>query len=239
MQTAVVAVVVVHDEPEYFSATLLALKNQSRSIEQIIVLDTSQNDECSKIAADNGIASVHRLSPDYSLQQSLAFATKHLGSATWLWLLHDDSAPKPDALEHLLRAVELSPSVAIAGPKLLNWSNEKLIGQMGLTLTRGGDLFSKVNNEIDQSQHDETADVMAVGTAAALIRVDVLKQLNGFDPAAPELAADLDFSIRARMSGHRVIVVPQARVLHAALSLSGQRNKSWLGAKPKSALRRS
>jgi GT2 family glycosyltransferase len=239
MQTSVLAVVVVHDEPEYLSATLLALKNQTRSIEQIIVLDTSQSDECSKIANDHGITSVHRLSPKYSLQQSLAFATKHLGSASWLWLLHEDSAPKPDALENLLRAVELSPSVAIAGPKLLNWSNEKLIGQMGLTLTRGGDLFSKVNNEIDQSQHDEIADVMAVGTAAALIRVDVLKQLNGFDPAAPELAADLDFSIRARMSGHRVIVVPQARVLHAALSLSGQRNKAWLGAKTKTALRRS
>jgi GT2 family glycosyltransferase len=239
MQTSVLAVVVVHDEPEYLSATLLALKNQTRSIEQIIVLDTSQSDECSKIANDHGITSVHRLSPKYSLQQSLAFATKHLGSASWLWLLHEDSAPKPDALENLLRAVELSPSVAIAGPKLLNWSNEKLIGQMGLTLTRGGDLFSKVNNEIDQSQHDEIADVMAVGTAAALIRVDVLKQLNGFDPAAPELAADLDFSIRARMSGHRVIVVPQARVLHAALSLNGQRNKAWLGAKTKTALRRS
>jgi GT2 family glycosyltransferase len=239
MQTSVLAVVVVHDEPEYLSATLLALKNQTRSIEQIIVLDTSQSDECSKIANDHGITSVHRLSPKYSLQQSLAFATKHLGSASWLWLLHEDSAPKPDALENLLRAVELSPSVAIAGPKLLNWSNEKLIGQMGLTLTRGGDLFSKVNNEIDQSQHDEIADVMAVGTAAALIRVDVLKQLNGFDPAAPELAADLDFSIRARMSGHRVIVVPQARVLHAALSLSGQRNKAWFGAKKKTALRRS
>jgi len=239
MQTSVLAVVVVHDEPEYLSATLLALKNQTRSIEQIIVLDTSQSDECSKIANDHGITSVHRLSPKYSLQQSLAFATKHLGSASWLWLLHEDSAPKPDALENLLRAVDLSPSVAIAGPKLLNWSNEKLIGQMGLTLTRGGDLFSKVNNEIDQSQHDEIADVMAVGTAAALIRVDVLKQLNGFDPAAPELAADLDFSIRARMSGHRVIVVPQARVLHAALSLNGQRNKAWLGAKTKTALRRS
>lgn len=239
MQTSVLAVVVVHDEPEYLSATLLGLKNQTRSIEQIIVLDTSNSDECSKIATDFGITSVHRLSPKYSLQQSLAFATKHLGSATWLWLLHEDSAPKPDALEHLLRAVELSPSVAIAGPKLLNWSNEKLIGQMGLTLTRGGDLFSKVNNEIDQSQHDEIADVLAVGTAAALIRVDVLKQLDGFDPAAPELAADLDFSIRARMSGHRVIVVPQARVLHAALSLSGKRSKSWLGTTTKSALRRS
>jgi len=239
MQASVVAVVVVHDEPEYFSATIAALKNQTRAVEQIVVLDTSHGDECSKIALANGITALHKLSPKYSLQQSIAFATKHLGSSSWLWLIHDDSAPKPDALDLLLRAVELSPSVAIAGPKLLNWNNEKLISQMGLTLTRGGDLFSKVNNEIDQSQHDEIEDVMAVGTAAALIRVDVLKQLNGFDPAAPELAADLDFSIRARMSGHRVIVVPQARVLHAALSLNGSRNRSWLGTTTKSALRRS
>lgn len=238
MQTSVVAVVVVHDEPEYFSATIAALKNQTRSVDQIVVIDTSLGDECSKIAAQLGITQLHRLSPKYSLQQSLSFASKHLGTATWLWLLHDDSAPKPDALEFLLRAVELSPSVAIAGPKLLNWRNDKQISQMGLTLTPGGDLFSKINNEIDQSQHDDLQDVMAVGTAAALIKVEVLKQLNGFDPSAPELAADLDFSIRARMSGHRVIVVPQARVLHASLSLNGARSKSWLGTSTKSALRR-
>ncbi|CAB4608677.1 unannotated protein [freshwater metagenome] len=41
------------------------------------------------------------------------------------------------------------------------------------------------------------------------------------------------------MAGPRVVVVPQARVAHAALSMSGKRPRAWLGTNPKTALRRS
>ena len=238
MKPSVVAVVLVHDEPEYFAATLSALKNQTRSVDRVIVIDTSVLSDCSEVATGHGLQEVHKLPENYSLQQSLTYAIKHIGDCDWLWLLHDDSAPQPTALQELLQAIEQSPSVAIAAPKLLDWQNEKIVTQLGLTLTPLGDLFSLVSSELDQSQHDDLDDVLAVGTAAALIKVEVLQQLQGFDPAAPELAADFDFSIRARMAGHRVIVVPKAKVAHAALSLSGARDRKWLGSAPKTALRR-
>ena len=38
----------------------------------------------------------------------------------WLWLLTADTAPEPHALERLLAAVEVAPSVSIAGPKLVD-----------------------------------------------------------------------------------------------------------------------
>ncbi len=38
----------------------------------------------------------------------------------WLWLLSADTAPEQDALRQLLAAVEVAPSVAIAGPKLVD-----------------------------------------------------------------------------------------------------------------------
>ena len=44
--------------------------------------------------------------------------------------------------------------------------------------------------------------------------------------------------MRVRAKGHRVVVAPQSRVAHAALSLNGKRNKSWLGTTPKTAMRR-
>jgi len=238
MKPSVVAVVLVHDEPDYFLVTISALRNQSRPVDRIIVIDTSTDEVCSNIAIENGISEIHKLPADYSLQQSITFVTKHISDADWMWLLHDDSAPQPDALRELLHAVEQSPSVAIAAPKLLDWNNHKVVSQLGLTLTPMGDLFSIVSNELDQSQHDDLDDVLAVGTAAALIRFDVLQQLDGFDASAPQLAADVDFSIRARMAGHRVIVVPQSKVFHAALSLAGARDRKWLGSTPKTALRR-
>lgn len=244
MKSSVVAVVVSHNEPEFFSATLKALKNQTRKVDHIIVVDTSTNEKCLEIARESGVDEIHQLPGSTTLANSLAFAVKNITANStvapeWIWLLHDDSAPQEGALKTLLESVELSPSVALAGPKLVDWNDSRVVNQLGLTLTPLGDLFSLVSGELDQSQHDDADDVLAIGTAAALIRFDLFKQLGGFDASAPELAADFDFSIRARMAGHRVVVVPQAKVLHASLSMKGKRPKSWLDTSPKAALRRS
>ncbi len=216
MKTFVTAVVVAHNAPDYLAVTLQALDSQSTKADQILVIEATGS-----------------LSDSLQKARSLANPEAH-----WLWLLHDDSAPHFDALENLLRAVELSPSVAIAGPKQLSWQDPRVILQQGLTLTASGSIFSLVSGELDQSQHDQTDDVLAVGTAGALIRLDVFAALNGLDPAAPPFAADIDFSIRARIAGHRVIVVPAAKVVHAALSLAGKRPRKWLGTTPRAALRR-
>lgn len=244
MKPLVVAVVISHDEPDYFAATLAALKTQTKSVDHILVIDTSTDESCLKIAQASGVDEIHQLPASTTFANSVAFAIKNISTSfaeapQWLWLLHDDSAPDKDALKHLLYAVELSPSVAIAGPKLVDWNDSRVVNQLGLTLTPLGDLFSIVSGELDQSQHDDADDVLAIGTAASLIRFDLLKQLGGFDVSAPELAVDFDFSIRARMAGHRVVVVPQAKAAHASLSMKGKRPRGWLGTTPKAALRRS
>lgn len=238
MKPSVVAVVISHDEKDFLSATLTALKTQIHAVEKIILIDTSSNEDCFEVARAAGVTELHRLAPNTSLPQSIAEGFKLAGDVDWVWLLHDDSAPQPDALAKMMAAIELSPSVAIAGPKLVDWNNERVVNQLGLTLTPMGNLFSIVSGDLDQSQHDDLDDVMAVSTAAALIRTDVFKQLAGFDYSAPAFAADFDFSIRARLAGHRVIVVPSAKVSHAALSFAGKRERKWLGTNPKTALRR-
>lgn len=241
MNTFVTAVVVCHDADEFFAATARAVAGQTRRPDHLLVIDSGSNESESKsreIAIAAGFDYI-KIATDATLQESINAAidgSNHPGQ--WLWLLHDDSAPEPSALAELISAIELSPSVAIAGPKLVLWQQPRMIAQMGLTLTSANAPFSPIADQFDQGQHDDIDDVMAVSTAAALIRLDVLDQLGGFDAAAPALAADVDFSIRARLAGHRVIVVPRAKVQHAELSLGGKRQRRWLGASPKSAVRR-
>ena len=239
MNAFVTAVVVCHDADEYFAATANAVAGQTRRPDHILVIDSGhQNSRAKEIAQAAGFDYI-QVAHDSTLQESLAAAvagSNHPGQ--WLWLLHDDSAPEPTALAELIAAVELSPSVAIAGPKLVRWQQPRIISQLGLTLTPGNAPFSPISEQFDQGQHDDIDDVMAVGTAAALIKLEVFEQLGGFDAAAPALAADIDFSVRARLAGHRVIVAPKAKVQHAELSLRGERPRRWLGAAPKTALRR-
>jgi GT2 family glycosyltransferase len=133
----------------------------------------------------------------------------------WLWLLGADNAPAADALARLLGAVEIAPSVAVAGPKLMRSDEPDIIARYGESMTRYGASVIVVENELDQAQYDSQSDFLAVSGAGMLVRRRVWETLGGFDPGLPSVDAALDFSVRARLAGHRVIGVPSARVASA------------------------
>ena len=232
MTANVCAIVLAHDQPQVLDRVLTDLKNQSVAPEKVLIVDTSKQESISSHGYE-----VLKLDSRTSFASAIETAVKHTAAEGYLWILHDDSAPDHRALEFLLREVELSPSLAIVGPKQVDWDNPKIIKQLGLTLTRGGKLFSRVRGEFDQGQHDHSEDVMAVGTAGALVKVGVYESLRGFDNKAPVYAADVDFSIRARLSGFRVAVAPNAKISHKMLSMQGERPLSWLGTSPATAVR--
>ena len=133
----------------------------------------------------------------------------------WVWLNYSNSTPEQGALEALLEVANRSSEVTgIIGPKLVSSKNPKLITQLGLTLTPFGDAFSPVAEAYDQGQHDRPGDVLAVGAAGMLVRSSLFGEIGLFDANAPELAVDIDFSIRARIAGNRVVVEPKARVAY-------------------------
>lgn len=225
MKIFVSAIVISHDSSEFLSRTLAAL--QSQPVSEVIHVETG-----SDAGAQFSLLGA-------SLPASLKFAVdKTSDQSDWLWILHDDSAPLSGALAELLAVAEVSPSVAVIGPKQVDWIDNRMIVQQGLTLTRSGKIFSLVSHELDQSQHDAMSDVLAVSTAGMLVKKSVWLSLDGLTDKTPPLSADIDFSMRARAQGHRVVVAPKAKLAHAALSMNDKRKKSWLGTTSKSALRR-
>jgi GT2 family glycosyltransferase len=135
--------------------------------------------------------------------------------AGWLWWIHDDSRPAPDALRLLLGAVETSPSVTIAGCKQVELENPRHLLDVGLTVTRAAEPISLVEpGELDQGQYDGRTDTLAVSAPGMLVRWDVWTELGGIDPAGPLPAAVVDLCWRNRLAGHRVVVVPAAVVGH-------------------------
>ena len=138
------------------------------------------------------------------------------GTVDWLWLLHDDSAPAPHALRELLLAVERAPSVTIAGTKQVDWDNDRLLVDVGVSISRFAERVTLIDaDELDQGQYDSRSDIFAVNSAGMLVRRDVWDALGGFDPALPGTGDDVDLCWRNRLAGHRVVVVPAAKVRHA------------------------
>ncbi|WP_082580885.1 glycosyltransferase [Phycicoccus sp. Root563] len=140
-----------------------------------------------------------------------SLAVQESSSTEHLWVLTCDSAAAPMTLARLLDAVRRSPSVGIAGPKLLDWTVPGALRSVGLQLTRSGRIIpSPVVGEPDQGQYDRRTDVLAVPATGMLVERGLYERLAGPDRAFGGFGADIDFSWRAHQSGRRVVVVPRA-----------------------------
>ncbi|MFE4454916.1 glycosyltransferase [Streptomyces sp. NPDC056796] len=142
----------------------------------------------------------------------------------WLWLLHDDSAPEPDALAEMLRVVDNDQHAAIVGPKLRGWYDRKQLLEVGVSIANSGRRWTGLDRrEQDQGQHDQVRTVLSVSSAGMLVRRDVWEELGGFDRRLPLMRDDVDLCWRAHMAGHRVLVAPDAVLRHAEASARERR----------------
>ncbi len=168
------------------------------------------------------------LSPITAYEQRLVAPTEATPEMpehqVWFWLLHDDSAPAEDCLERLLTAATNARSVGVVGPKQVGWDNPELLLEVGLRATasarRANDI---VPGEVDQGQHDDRSDVLAVGTAGALIDRAVWEEVGGIAPWLGPFGDGLELSRAARLAGYRVIVEPTAVIRHRRASYQGLR----------------
>lgn len=233
MAKQVTAILVVHDEPVLAQRALQAINSQTVKPDRVLIVDTS------KTAVVLNQPSIQK--PSSTKLGSIvaaAVAELEISPDHWYWLVHDDSEPKPNALEELLKAVETSEKIAQVGPMQLSATNPRQISQLGLTLSPFGELINPIKGQLDQSQHDQIIDALAVTTSGTLLRSDVYENVGGFDDRAPALAGDFDLSLRIRRHGYRVVVAPRSKVVHAGLSLTGKRVTGWLNGSTKTAMRR-
>ncbi|MFJ6572078.1 glycosyltransferase family 2 protein [Streptomyces sp. NPDC091292] len=152
----------------------------------------------------------------------------------WLWLLHDDCAPEPDALAELLRVVEnereAGQDVAVVGPKLRGWYDRRQLLEVGVTIAHSGRRWTGIDRrEQDQGQHDQVRPVLSVSTAGMLIRREVFDELGGFDRRLPLMRDDVDLCWRAHSAGYRVLIAPEAVVRHAEAASRERRTVDCVG----------
>ena len=206
------AVVISRGNSETLAKTLTALSEQQHPLQQVLVVETRNDIDCAELAKSFGFGVVSNTTDQIGSAINAGLDALQ-GVSNWLWILHHDTAPAPDALRNLARAAEISPSVAVIGPKQLDWNHPIQIRQLGLTTTRSARPFTLVEDEYDQGQFDSAGDTMAVSTAGMLVSIGLWRKLGGIDDGSPSYAQDIEFCIKARALGFRVIVEPSAKLL--------------------------
>ncbi len=230
MDPSVVALLVSHDGTRWLPAVIEGIRDQTAPVSGVVCVDTGSRDDSVDLLLD-AFDEVVTLPGRTTYPEAVRIGLEQVPAETeWLWLLHDDSNPAPDALEQLLAAAAEDPGVDVLGPKLREWPSLKRLLEVGVTISGTGRRETGLETgEYDQGQHDEVRPVLAVNTAGMLVRRRVFERLGGFDDNLPIFGNDLDFGWRGASAGVRTVVVPQAVVFHAEAAHRGVRRTPLTG----------
>ena len=100
---------VAHDGSAYLPRTLSALAAQTRPVDRAVGVDTGSGDDSLRLLrealGDGGVVSQPKGRGGMGAAVSAVLAdlvpfreTGDAGRTEWIWLLHDDAAPAPEAL---------------------------------------------------------------------------------------------------------------------------------------------
>jgi len=242
-QQVVTAVIVAHDGAAWLPHVIGALLGQTRPVQRVVAVDTGSRDRSGAVLAGQlGQAVVFGMERSTGYAAAVSRALQHRAAnvpvpgpasagdgerVEWLWLLHDDFEPAPDALEQLLRGAAEIRSAAVLGPKVMDWADREVILEAGVTIDTAGRRITGIEpREVDQGQHDGDRDSLAVGSAGMLVRRDVWDQVGGFDTSMILFREDVDFCWRVHAAGYRVRVITDAVAYHVEASARHRRTVS-------------
>ena len=184
--------------------TVSALDKQVYKPDSVMVVGGGETER--KLIADRGCVQVG------SVGEVLSRLAEN---ASFVWWLHADTHPRPDALSALVtEAVRNDASVAGSKVLVAGWQDQ--LHSVGAATDAFGEPYSGLDpGELDLEQYDVVREVAFVSPLSMLIRRDLLRGLGGLDASLPAQAGGLDLSQRARVAGAKVIVVPSSEVFHA------------------------
>lgn len=244
----VTAVLVTQNAARWLPETLTALAGLTRRPDRVIAIDNESVDRTLDLLDDSiqrrEIDSVYLGRHGFGFGDAIRSALRQDSTLKqdgpdendWLWLLHDDAAPAPDALAQLLGHVVSDPTVDITGPKLLRPRRRHRphqISEIGVSITSSGQRYLGLEDgEIDQGQRDQPARRLAVGSCGMLIRRSLWDELGGFDPAIAGYRDGVELGWRAQLAGHKIMTTPAATMVHRQVGRAGLRPSGVGGQRP-------
>ncbi len=145
----------------------------------------------------------------------------------YILLLNPDTVIQDGALDKMIRYMEKHPDVGVSGCRLLNEDGSlqlacrRSIPSPGVAFFRLSGLSRLFPNSKRMAKYnltyldpDQPHEVDAVSGAFLLIRKQVVDEIGGLDENFWIYGEDMDWCIRAKRAGWKVMYYPDASVLH-------------------------
>jgi GT2 family glycosyltransferase len=209
-----VAAVVTYDRPDALKRVVHALVQQTVAPHEILVIDNASPVPAAEVLS--GIAvQVVRAAVNTGGAGGFAMALEAAvkDNADWVWMMDDDAAPRPSALEMLLRALPLVPLNAAA---LCGAVHE--FGRLATMHRRRFDLSLGYERRIPQSAYLRgPREIDVASFVGFLVRADAVRKVGVPNPQFFLFYDDIEYCLRLKSAGWSIWLVPDSVVEHRRL----------------------
>jgi GT2 family glycosyltransferase/MoaA/NifB/PqqE/SkfB family radical SAM enzyme/Flp pilus assembly protein TadD len=145
----------------------------------------------------------------------------------FILFLNNDTEVHPGWLEGMQRAIE-SRGADICGAKLLY--PDGTVQHAGVAFTSAGPFHLFRGFAADAPGVNKVRDLSCVTAACMAVRKPLFDSLGGFDEAFRNGFEDVDFCLRARQAGARIVYTPECTATHHESKTPGRKtNEDWNG----------
>ena len=186
---------------------------------RLIIVDNNSTDGTSKFIKtidDNSKIIHNETNLGFSGAANIALKST---SGNFIALVDDDTQVTKDWLKKMHKQIEESPDIALVGCKIVSPKNLIVSAEIDVSTNQ---CLNIGYGEIDKGQKDYIKDVEAINGACWLMRKNIVKQIGLFDEQFyPCQFEDVDYCLRARQEGFRIIYFGKVGVLHHRLLRNG------------------
>ena len=186
--------------------------DNASSGDDVKVLKEKYGDCIRIIANDNnyGFAEGNNVGIRYGLNNS---------NPAYFLLLNNDTVVAPDFLDELIKVAESDSEIGIVGPKLYYYDFE---GRKDVIWAAGGRImrwrrwiYQGIGwNDDDLPKYQDVKEVDWISGAAMMLKRSVIDKIACLDSHYFFGDEDVDYCLKARRHGFKVVYVPAARVWH-------------------------
>lgn len=223
---AIAVVVVTHQSADHLTDLLRALMSQLGEEDELVIIDNASTDGTPQLAR-----SLYERVRVVETNANLGFAGGcHVGAdstrAPLLLFLNPDSQPQPGCLDRLRTA-------AVEHPEWGAWQAAVLLDDERINTDGGVVHYLGIGWAGDCERPisllpEEDREIPFPSGAAMVVRRTVWAELGGLDRDYFMYGEDLDLGLRLWLAGHRVGLVPAARVTHSYEFDKGSAKWFWL-----------
>ena len=213
------AVIPTWNRADLLRSVLMNLQSQTRSPDQIIVVDNGSRDESSVVARQHGVDLI--AFPD---NRGFAVAVNEgilRARGNWILILNNDVVLQPDWLERLCASAEAGGAAFAVGKLLRPDGSSQIDGSWDL-VSRAAYAWRCGYGKPDGGVWSTKRKIHFAPMTAALFRRDVFSRIGLLETRFESYYEDVDFGVRCALAGLDGVYEPTAVATHMSKTTLGK-----------------